>query len=68
MRPSTAPPVRSWWPSAACWAVALIYGYPKDEVAAIAVDAVRVAPPSIELVRLVAFSSDDLDRYERLLS
>jgi O-acetyl-ADP-ribose deacetylase (regulator of RNase III) len=47
-----------------------IYGYPKDEAASIAVATVlEVAPavPSVELVRFIAFSADDLARYQALL-
>jgi O-acetyl-ADP-ribose deacetylase (regulator of RNase III) len=43
-----------------------VYGYPKDEAAAVAVEAVHTAH-GIERVVLVAFSPDDLDRYQRLL-
>ena len=46
-----------------------IYGYPKDEAAVIAVDAVRSATPSaVERVVLVAHTAHDLARYERLLA
>ncbi len=46
-----------------------IYGYPKEEAAQIAVDTIRAALPStgITEVVLVAFSEDDLARYERML-
>ncbi|HEU5149218.1 MAG TPA: O-acetyl-ADP-ribose deacetylase [Iamia sp.] len=46
-----------------------IYGYPKDAAAAIAVATIRATLPStgIEEVVLVAFSADDLRRYEDLL-
>jgi O-acetyl-ADP-ribose deacetylase (regulator of RNase III) len=46
-----------------------IYGYPKDEAAEIAVRTIRELLPStgIEEVVLVAFSDDDLGRYEGLL-
>jgi O-acetyl-ADP-ribose deacetylase (regulator of RNase III) len=45
-----------------------VYGYPKDAAAAIAVDTVRSAATAVEVVRLVAFSAEDLRRYERLLA
>ena len=47
-----------------------LYGYPKDEAAAIAVDAVRSTAPAhgMTLVRFVCFSAGDLERYERLLA
>ena len=46
-----------------------IYGFPKNEAAIIAVDAVRSStPPSTDRVLLVAHTADDLERYERLLS
>ena len=47
-----------------------LYGYPKDEAAQIAVDAVRSTAPSVgmALVRFVCFSASDLERYEQLLS
>ena len=47
-----------------------LYGYPKDEAAEIAADAVRSTGPAhgMELVRFVCFSPDDLERYERLLA
>jgi O-acetyl-ADP-ribose deacetylase (regulator of RNase III) len=45
-----------------------IYGYPKDDAAVIAVDAVRSStPPSIERVVLVGHTTDDLERYQGLL-
>jgi O-acetyl-ADP-ribose deacetylase (regulator of RNase III) len=46
-----------------------VYGYPKDAAAAIAVDTVRAVAPGtgIDEVGLVAYSADDLDRYQRLL-
>jgi O-acetyl-ADP-ribose deacetylase (regulator of RNase III) len=43
-----------------------VYGYPKDEAAAIAVRAAH-GDHGVGRVLLVAFSADDLDRYERLL-
>ena len=36
-----------------------IYGFPKEPAARIAVDTLRSTPTNVELVRLVAFSSDD---------
>jgi O-acetyl-ADP-ribose deacetylase (regulator of RNase III) len=45
-----------------------VYGYPKDEAARVAVDAVRSANTGVEVVRLVAFSTDDLARYDALLA
>jgi O-acetyl-ADP-ribose deacetylase len=46
-----------------------IYGYPKDAAARIAVDTIRAALPAtvITEVVLVAFSDDDLTRYQELL-
>lgn len=44
-----------------------VYGFPKDAAAEIAVDTLRTTPTSVERVVLVAFSNDDLDRYEQLL-
>lgn len=35
-----------------------VYGYPKDKACAVAVDAVRTATTSVELVRLVAFDAE----------
>jgi O-acetyl-ADP-ribose deacetylase (regulator of RNase III) len=45
-----------------------VYGYPKDEAAEIAVTTVLGASTSVERVTFVAFSADDLARYERLLA
>ena len=47
-----------------------VYGFPKDRAAAIAVAEVRRVGPTLGLaeVLLVAFSADDLDRYERELA
>ena len=45
-----------------------VYGYPKDDAARIAVDTVRSADTSVEVVRLVAFGAGDLARYEELLA
>ena len=45
-----------------------IYGYPKDEAAEVAVEAVRTTPTRVELVRLVAFDAGMLRRYEALLA
>lgn len=46
-----------------------VYGYPKDEAAAIAVATVHEVLPAtaVEEVVLVAFAADDLTRYEELL-
>lgn len=46
-----------------------IYGYPKDAAARIAVDTIRAVLPSTAVteVVLVAFSDDDLARYEEVL-
>lgn len=45
-----------------------VYGYPKDAAAEIAVESVRNAGTDVEEVTLVAFTADDLRRYERLLA
>ena len=47
-----------------------LYGYPKDEAAQIAIDAVRSHGPAsrMELVRFVCFSPGDLERYQQLLA
>ena len=47
-----------------------LYGYPKDEAAEVAVGTIRATPTptGVELVRLVAFSAEDLRLYERLLA
>jgi O-acetyl-ADP-ribose deacetylase len=45
-----------------------VYGYPKDEAAEIAVATVASTDTGVERVTLVAFSADDLARYERLLA
>ena len=44
-----------------------IYGYPAEEAATVAVDTIRSAPTSVELVRLVAFDDRTSEIYERLL-
>src|SRR6266511_5303810 len=44
-----------------------IYGYPADQAARIAVETVRASATSVELVRLVAFDSATLRRYQELL-
>ncbi len=44
-----------------------VYGFPKDAAAAIAVRSTRSTTANVERVVLVAFSADDLSRYERLL-
>ncbi len=45
-----------------------VYGYPAEDAARIAVDTVRAAPTSVELVRLVAFNAATLRLYERFLN
>jgi len=45
-----------------------VYGYPKEEAAEIAVATVASTDTAVERVSLVAFSADDLARYERLLA
>ncbi len=45
-----------------------IYGYPKEGAAQLAVSALRETPTQVELVRLIAFSSDQLRLYQKLLS
>jgi len=49
-----------------------IYGYPVDEAASVAVDAIRTtlsaAPLGIDLVRLVAFDEAAYERYRQLLA
>jgi len=45
-----------------------VYGYPPDEAAAVAVDAVTTHGTGVELVRLVAFDTPTYDRYRALLS
>jgi O-acetyl-ADP-ribose deacetylase len=45
-----------------------IYGFPADQAATIAVDAVRTARTDVEEVILVAFDQETHDRYERLLN
>ncbi len=44
-----------------------IYGYPAEEAAAIAVEAVTSAPTEVETVTLVAFDDRTLELYQRLL-
>jgi len=44
-----------------------IYGYPADQAARIAVETVRATATSVDLVRLVAFDSATLRRYQELL-
>ncbi len=44
-----------------------VYGYPKDAAAEIAVRTIEQADTAVDRVVLVAFSADDLARYERLL-
>jgi O-acetyl-ADP-ribose deacetylase (regulator of RNase III) len=45
-----------------------IYGYPRPEAAAIAVQTLGSTPTSVELARLVAFDDETLSLYEQLLS
>ncbi len=45
-----------------------VYGFPKEAAAEIAVRTVREARTSVDLIVLVAFGADDLERYERLLA
>jgi O-acetyl-ADP-ribose deacetylase (regulator of RNase III) len=44
-----------------------VYGYPKSEAAAVAVDTLRSADTRVERALLVAFDDDTLDLYRRLL-
>ena len=44
-----------------------IYGYPRHEAAAVAVETLRQARTAVELVRLVAFDQTTLEVYLRLL-
>lgn len=45
-----------------------VYGYPSDLAAAVAVDAVRCAVTSVELVRFVCFDDETRRLYEQLLT
>jgi len=45
-----------------------VYGYPKDAAAEVAVSTVRSTSTRVERIVFVAFSDDDLARYQRLLS
>ena len=45
-----------------------IYGYPKAEAAAVAVETLRVADTRVERALLVAFDDETLQLYRRLLS
>jgi O-acetyl-ADP-ribose deacetylase (regulator of RNase III) len=45
-----------------------VYGYPKDDAARIAVEAVRGVAASLEQVVFCCFSEDDRERYARLLA
>jgi len=45
-----------------------VYGYPAEEAATIAVETIRSAPTSVELIRLIAFNKPTLRLYERSLS
>jgi O-acetyl-ADP-ribose deacetylase (regulator of RNase III) len=44
------------------------YGFPRELAARIAVETIRSAPTSVELVRLVAFDQETYDLYRRLLA
>ena len=44
------------------------YGFPRELAARIAVEAIRSATTSVELVRLVAFDQETYDLYRRLLA
>ncbi len=45
-----------------------VYGYPAEKAATVAVETIRSAPTSVELVRLIAFNEATLQLYERSLS
>ena len=45
-----------------------VYSYPAEEAAAVAVETIRSAPTSVELVRLIAFNEPTLRLYESSLS
>ncbi len=45
-----------------------VYGYPGEEAAEVAVEAIRGADTQVELVRLVAFDAGTLRRYRELLA
>ena len=45
-----------------------VYGYPRPEAAAIAVDTLRATPSAVELVRLVAFDAETLRLYRERLA
>jgi O-acetyl-ADP-ribose deacetylase (regulator of RNase III) len=45
-----------------------IYGYPPDQAAVVAIQAIRQTPTEVELVRLVAFDDDTYRLYDRLLA
>ncbi len=44
-----------------------IYGYPRRDAAAVAVNTLRTTPTRVELVRLVAFDDETLALYQALL-
>ncbi len=44
-----------------------VYGYPIEPAAAIAVETIRAAITSVELVRFVAFNEETIDAYRPLL-
>jgi O-acetyl-ADP-ribose deacetylase (regulator of RNase III) len=45
-----------------------VYGYPLDEAAPVAIEAVRTASTSVEEVRFVLFSRDAYDAFDRALN
>ena len=45
-----------------------VYGYPAEEAATVAVETIRSATTSVELVRLIAFNEPTLRLYERSLA
>jgi O-acetyl-ADP-ribose deacetylase (regulator of RNase III) len=45
-----------------------IYGYPREDAAAVAVSTLRSTPTAVELARLVAFDPATLELYRRLLA
>ena len=45
-----------------------VYGYPAEDAATVAVEAIRSTPTDVELVRLIAFNEPTLRLYQRSLS
>ena len=45
-----------------------VYGFPKDQAASVAVSTTRAFRGPIDEIVLVAYSQEDLERYERLLA